>query len=188
MICLADTQLQTGATVSLAPVDTSIEVSSGIIGSTDADNITGGPSSDNIYGGSGNDVISGGAGNDTIVGGAGNDLLDGGTGDDIFIITEDDGFYSADQNSIYGISGDNWFNQLLIVDSIIGDTGDDKVVLEFTDNFDSKAIYFSENSLSGVETVDFDGSPYYLRMFVDASVWDSVDNWNLDTGRQKLMY
>ena len=181
---LANTQLQSGASVSLAPADDSIDATSGIIGSTDADRITGSTSADNIYGGSGNDIILGGGGNDTIVGGAGNDVLDGGAGDDIFIITEGDGFYSADQNSINGISGDNWFNQLLIVDSITGNAGDDKVVLEFTDNIDSKAIYFSENSLSSIETVDFDGSPYYFRMFVDASVWDSVDNWNLYTGNE----
>ena len=142
---------------------------------------TGTDNDDILIGTSGIDTINGGAGNDTITGGKGVDTLSGGAGNDIFIISEDEFVTTADTMwYIDDIKIHEYYKHILNVDNISGGEGDDSVILQIAGYInDSKGVYFSESSLSGVETVDFDGLPYYLKIYVDANAWQSVDNWNL---------
>ena len=170
-----------GRLTSAAVVDLSgSSQSQGVAGSDEADTITGGSGADTLLGNGGNDVIAGGAGNDTIRGGKGSDILSGGAGNDTFVITEEE-MVSLGQwtNTINDIQIERGFQNILQVDRISGGQGSDTISLKFNDYFDSKVIYFAENSLSGIETVDFDGQPYYLNIVVDGAVWSSVNNWNL---------
>ncbi len=68
--------------------------------------------------------------------------------------------------TINEIQIDQGFEHLLNVDSISGGDGTDIVSLKFDDYYSQKAIYFSEASLSSIETVDFDGAPYYLNLII----------------------
>jgi len=170
-----------GRLTSAATVDLSDSTQpQGVAGSEDADTITGGSGADTLLGNGGNDVISGGAGNDTIRGGKGSDTLDGGAGDDTFVVTEDEmvslGQYTSTINNVQLYQG---YQYILNIDSISGGSGTDTVSLKFDEYYSSKAIYFSETSLSGIETVDFDGNPYYLNLIIDITTWNSVNNWNL---------
>jgi len=152
----------------------------GVAGSDEADIITGGTGADTLLGNSGNDVINGGPGNDIIRGGKGSDILSGGPGNDVFTITEDEVVALGDwKNTINGTQIYHSYRELLNVDSINGGDGADTVTLKFDDYFNGEAIYFSKDSLSDIETVDFDGTPYYLNLIIDAAAWNTVSNWNL---------
>ena len=88
--------------------------------------------------GAGNDILDGGDGNDTLHGGAGNDTLYGGLGTDVAEFGGDVGDYSIDTSG--GI--------ITVADNNIAD-GDDGV-----------------DTLSGVETLRFNGTDYDISSFV----------------------
>jgi len=111
-----------------------------LYGGTEADVIEGGRGNDVIYGDTGSapsvvgdlngaDILAGGEGNDTIYGGGGDDGIDGGEGDD----------------EIHGGAG---------ADLMAGWFGDDRFVMEATDNGFGNAI----DGGMGFDTVDYTAS------------------------------
>lgn len=83
-LSLGTTQFTNGAGVLLPLVDSTLTVTSGILGSKGDDVIGGSTGADLIYGGRGSDHLDAGAGADTLIGGSGVDTLLGGAGDDLF--------------------------------------------------------------------------------------------------------
>ena len=140
---------------------------------------TGTDNDDILIGTSGIDTINGGAGNDTITGGKGVDTLSGGAGDDIFIISEDE--LIVGESALYSVGGFQvqYYKSVINIDNIDGGSGFDTVVIPFDGYSNEKAIYFSKQSLSGIEKVEYGGSGSYLNLYIDADVWQSVDSWDL---------
>ena len=174
-----------GQLTSAAKVDLSNETSNqGVAGSDDNDIIIGGSGNDLLLGNAGNDNLSGGAGNDILRGGKGVDTLVGGAGDDTFITTADEfvalGEHTSNFNGVYLGRG---HQHLLTVDNIDGGLGADTLYLQVDGYINQKAIHFTSASVSGIETVDIDGQPYYLQLLVDAAAWNAVSNWKID-GRE----
>ena len=101
--------------------------------------ITGGLGADSLVGGSKADTISGGDGADTITGGSGVDSLVGGAGNDVFLVPT-----LAD------------FVGLASVETVSGGAGTD--TLRFTDTAATTVNSTDLLGLSGIETIDFNGT------------------------------
>ena len=102
-----------------------------IYGGNGNDRIEGGTGNDYLDGGAGNDSISGDAGSDTLIGGAGNDSLFGGSGNDRIEggAGEDTLFGGTGSDTLIAGSGNDVIN-FSEGDTVTGDDGDDRFVLE----------------------------------------------------------
>jgi Ca2+-binding RTX toxin-like protein len=123
-------------------------VASTITGGTGADTLLGGSAADSISGGAGNDSITGAAGNDVITGDAGNDTIIGGGGIDNLSGGEGNDTFS--ETSVAG------FISLAAAETVSGGEGNDTLSLE--ENTGITVAATDLLGISSVETISIDGT------------------------------
>ena len=118
------------------------------------DTLTGGTGDDTLYGEDDADTLVGGAGDDTLYGGDGDDNIEGGAGDD----TIDGG--SGTDTAVY--SGD------LSDFTVVYDSGTDTFTI--TDNDTGDGLDEGSDTVTGVETFNFNGATYtHAQMVTEAA-------------------
>jgi trimeric autotransporter adhesin len=108
-----------------------------ILGNALNNTLTGNIGNDILTGEIGNDILNGGGGNDVLAGDTGNDTLNGGDGSDYFI----------------GGAGDDSLNAGAGDDFIYGGNGNDIYIFDADIDFGAKIL--GENTIGGIDTLDF---------------------------------
>jgi Ca2+-binding RTX toxin-like protein len=172
---LGSTQLTNGAGVLLPLVDSTLTVTSGILGSKGDDIIGGGAGADVIYGGRGSDHLDGGGGADTLIGGSGVDTLLGAAGDDLFRVEASE--FSS--------------NTTVYSDLIDGGPGSDTLELNFNraDSLTTSwAMYqINSGSLSNIERLVINNS-YFSTVVLTADTWNAFTSFSVSGSNNASAY
>ncbi|GEM_PF-4882798 len=121
-----------------------------------------GAGDDHVLGGAGRDILAGGAGDDTLVAEAGRDTLIGGAGDDRL-------FGGAGDDLVRGGAGDDIIHDGPGRDTVLGDGGDDHVVV--TADADPDVFHGGD----GTDTLDLSSAEGLVHVDMDEGVIEWAD-------------